>query len=207
MANPKRFNSPLIKQLAQALIKGQGTPMEQAVLSPRTSINFGKNLAELKGQDEARNIASNFWKNVDVETKNGISGLTGTENYDASTIEALQQAMQPKMDEITNLQDISNGVSLQQLGKLGLNTAKRHPFKTAGLIGLGAGNIGGLMDNNKFGGQLGGLALGGIGSYLAGVSPYTAAMMTMGGGELGALFDKLRAKREQQNQQPYYGGR
>lgn len=93
------------------------------------------------------------------------------------------------------------------LGALALGAAKEHPFKTAGLVGLGAGNIGGLMDNNKFGGQLGGLALGGLGSYLMGASPYTAAMMTMGGGELGALFDKLRAKKEQPNQQPYYGGR
>lgn len=93
------------------------------------------------------------------------------------------------------------------LGSLALSAAKAHPFKTAGLVGLGASNIGGLMDNNKFGGQLGGLALGGLGSYLSGASPYTAAMLTMGGGALGSLFDKLRAKKEQEQTQPYYGGR
>lgn len=98
------------------------------------------------------------------------------------------------------------GIGLGQAGSIALGAAKEHPFKTAGLIGLGAGNIGGLTDNNKFGGQLGGLALGGLGAAtLASGNPYLQAMMTMGGGELGALFDKLRAKKEQE--QAYYGGR
>ena len=97
----------------------------------------------------------------------------------------------------------AEGVSLGELGKLGMGAAKAHPFKTAGLVGLGAGNIGGLTDNDKFGGQLGGLALGGLGSYLMGANPYTALAMTLGGGELGSLFDKLRAKKEQPQ---YYGG-
>lgn len=93
------------------------------------------------------------------------------------------------------------GVSAGQLGSLALGATKAHPFKAAGLLGLGAGNVGGLMDNNKFGGQLGGLALGGLGSYLMGTNPYTAAMLTMGGGELGALFDKLRARKEMEEDQ------
>jgi hypothetical protein len=95
------------------------------------------------------------------------------------------------------------------IGALALGAAKAHPFKTAGLIGLGAGNIGGLMDNNKFGGQLGGLALGGLGAAtLASGNPYLQAMLTMGGGQLGALFDKLRARKEQEQAQvPQYGGR
>lgn len=74
--------------------------------------------------------------------------------------------------------------------------------KAAG-AGLALGNLGGLVDNDKFGGQLGGLALGGLGSYMGGFSPGAAALLTMGGGELGALFDKLRAKREGQREYPY----
>ena len=94
------------------------------------------------------------------------------------------------------------GINAGQLGSLALGAAKAHPFKTAGLVGLGAGNIGGLTDNDKFGGQLAGLGLGGLGAYaLASGNPYMAAMMTMGGGELGALFDKLRAKKEQEQAQ------
>ena len=106
----------------------------------------------------------------------------------------------------TEQQDISDGVSLPQVARLGIGAASEHPFKTAGLIGLGGMNLGGLTDNNKFGGQIGGLALGGIGSYLAddALGPYGKMMLTMGGGALGSLFDKLRAKKEQQK---YYGGR
>lgn len=96
------------------------------------------------------------------------------------------------------------GVNAGQLGSLALGAAKAHPFKTAGLVGLGASNIGGLTDNDKFGGQLGGLALGGLGSYLMEANPYTAAMMTMGGGALGSLFDKLRAQKEQEQQAQFY---
>lgn len=86
-----------------------------------------------------------------------------------------------------------------------LTTAKTNPLKTAGAVGLGLGNLGGLTDNDKFGGQLGGLALGGLGSAAMGLNPYAAAMLTLGGGELGSLFDKLRAKNEQPQQ--YYGDR
>ena len=96
------------------------------------------------------------------------------------------------------------GGNFGDLGALALGAAKNHPFKTIGLMGLGAGNVGGLMDNNKFGGQLAGLGLGGLGALsLASGNPYMAAMLTMGGGELGALFDKLRARKELEEQQGY----
>lgn len=97
--------------------------------------------------------------------------------------------------------DLEN-VKLGDWAKLAGTAAIKHPFKTAGLVGLGAGNIGGLMDNDKFGGQLGGLALGGLGaSMLAKSNPYLAAMLTLGGGTLGSLFDKLRAQKEQEQAQ------
>lgn len=93
------------------------------------------------------------------------------------------------------------GVTAGQLGKLALGAAHEHPIKTMGLAGLGLGNVAGLADNDKLGGQLGGLALGGLGAHYLAKNPYAAAMMTMGGGQLGALFDKLRAKREGQRKQ------
>lgn len=180
MASPKKFTGSLITNLAKSLIAGQGDP--RIVAAKNAGIN--PILAE-QGDDT---IFAGYDWDEKVPTQ---AQMLAVEN-DASNI--------------ANLQDISNGVSMSQLAKLAAQSARLHPFKTAGLVGLGAGNIGGLMDNNKFGGQLGGLALGGLGSYLAGANPYTAAMLTMGGGELGALFDKLRAKREQP-QQPLYGGR
>lgn len=93
------------------------------------------------------------------------------------------------------------GINAGQMGSLALGAAKAHPFKTAGLLASGLGNVGGLTDNDKFGAQLGGLALGGLGSYMLGLDPYAAAMMTMGGGNLGSLFDKLRAKKEAEQAQ------
>lgn len=89
-----------------------------------------------------------------------------------------------------------------QLGSLALNAAKAHPFRAAGL-GMGLmSNIGGLTDNSYYGGQLGGLALGGLGAAtLASGNPYAQAMLTLGGGSLGSLFDKLRAKKEQESEQ------
>ena len=105
---------------------------------------------------------------------------------------------------IMGAMNTQGGVNASQLGSLALGAAKAHPFKTAGLLGLGAGNIGGLMDNDKFGGQLAGLGLGGLGAAtLASGNPYLAAMLTMGGGTLGSLFDKLRARKEQEQQQGY----
>lgn len=73
-------------------------------------------------------------------------------------------------------------------------------------LGYGTGiatNFAGLTDNDKFGGQLMGAGLGGALSYF-GHTPGgigTVPMMLIGG-SIGSLFDKLRAKREQNNQ--YY---
>lgn len=97
--------------------------------------------------------------------------------------------------------DATSAPNIKDYAGLAFRAAKQHPFKTMGATALGMGNIGGLLDNNKLGGQLGGLALGGLAGANLGVNPYTAMMLTMGGGELGALFDKLRAKKEQEQQE------
>lgn len=90
-------------------------------------------------------------------------------------------------------------------GRLLWENIKAHPFKSAG-IGLGtATNVAGLFDNDKIGGQLVG---GGLGA-LAGVKllpmlmggPATipnVALAALGGGTLGSLFDKLRAKKDEE---------
>lgn len=83
------------------------------------------------------------------------------------------------------------------------NWIKSHPAQTAGYGLTGAMNIGGLFDNDKVLGQLGGAA-GGYGitqipkvaTFLNshGVNP---AIVSMAGGALGSLFDELRAKKEE----------
>lgn len=125
--------------------------------------------------------------------------------YNNEILIKLAKALQAGAGSEANIVPVE-GVTIPQLGQMAFSAAKNHPFKTAGAIGSAAGNLGGLTDNDKFGGQLGGLALGGLGSYLAGdaLGPYGKLMLTMGGGNLGALFDKLRAKKEQEQQAQSY---
>ena len=88
-------------------------------------------------------------------------------------------------------------------------------LKTAGLAGTGLMNLAGLFDNDKIIGQL----LGGAGGFAAGkllpgvlkANPLTGsglALAVMGGGALGSLFDKLMAKKaeEEAAMQAAYAG-
>lgn len=81
-----------------------------------------------------------------------------------------------------------------------------HPFASAGLGILGATNISGLVDDDKIGGQLVGGGLGLAAPALmtklgmAAPTPIGKLAMVMGGGALGSLFDKLRAKKEAEQQ-------
>lgn len=93
------------------------------------------------------------------------------------------------------------GPTLGETAKLGMGAASAHPLQTgAGALTTGM-NLAGLTDNDKFGGQIGGLALGGLASYGLGLNPGYAYLATTAGGALGSLFDKLRAKREAEAQQ------
>lgn len=82
--------------------------------------------------------------------------------------------------------------------------AKANPG-TATALGLGgAANLAGLLDGNGVGGQLIGAGLGGAASFLApeflDIAPLptqTKIALTLAGGGLGALFDNLRAKKDQ----------
>jgi hypothetical protein len=88
------------------------------------------------------------------------------------------------------------------LGMVG-SAVQAHPWATAGLGAMGLANISGLVDDDKIGGQLVGGLGAGIGSALAGVSPMTSIALGLGGGTLGSLFDKLRAKKEAEQQAMY----
>lgn len=85
---------------------------------------------------------------------------------------------------------------------------KAHPWKSAGLGLLGAGNIAGLVDNEYVGGQLLGGGLGTAGAMLVPKLLGTAALSTpataaigMGAGTVGALFDALRANADKKRQE------
>lgn len=88
------------------------------------------------------------------------------------------------------------------------NAIRSHPFKTAGIVGGGIANIAGLTDNDKVGGQIAGLAGGAfLPLVLGAASPSTYILGSLAGGTLGSLFDKLRARQEQDyNQNAYIQG-
>ena len=90
---------------------------------------------------------------------------------------------------------------LKTMGGSLWNNIKAHPGKAAGTGLNAAGNIAGLVDNDKLLGQVLGTAGGALlGSKLLGFGPLGIANMAMGGGNLGALFDALRSKKEQEEQ-------
>ena len=119
-----------------------------------------------------------------------------------------QQAANSAAHTVTNPATAkTSATQLMPLGdafkKLG-GFAKAHPWQTAG-TGLNAiGNVSGLFDNDKLLGQVGGTALGALAPKLlnmAGIAapgPLGVANLAMLGGNLGALFDTLRAKKEQE---------
>lgn len=102
--------------------------------------------------------------------------------------------------------DIAQGVTLGQLGNMAGGAIRAHPIKSLALGGSIAGNLGGLTDDKKFGGQLGGAALAGIAGNALGFNPAISALV---GGNIGTLFDKLRAQKEaeQAQMQQYAQGR
>ena len=88
-------------------------------------------------------------------------------------------------------------------GRLLVENMKAHPFKTAGGALLGGANLAGLFDNDKIIGQAAGLGAGGLAAkYLLpklGVGGIAnGALAVMGGGALGSLFDKLMAKKAEE---------
>lgn len=88
-----------------------------------------------------------------------------------------------------------------------LDYIRANPGMSAALGIGGAANLAGLFDNDKIGGQLGGLAGAGALAHFAAPSlgipaldPQTQIAIALAGGGLGALFDNMRAKKEQQAQ-------
>lgn len=141
--------------------------------------------------------------------------LLPEEQWTPETIKKLQETMKagaanplsftPNRKNVYTLADgstkeVTTRPIQDTLGVLGQNI-KAHPWQFAG-TGLNAvGNIAGLVDNDNFLGQL----LGTVGGALAGklgfkFGPLGVANMAMGAGNLGALFDVLRSKKEQEEQ-------
>ena len=198
ISNPKKFTNSGVMKLAKWLKSNNASPIKQAM-----SKTFGPDVKFKDGSQEISNMDkyfnNKFKKGVQVNWEDPSEYLN--ENAAKAYSDAYKRAM--------DTQNLDNGVTLGQLGKLGLGAASAHPFLAgAGALTTGI-NLAGLTDNDKFGGQLGGAALGGLASWGFGLKPGYAYLATTAGGALGSLFDKLREKREleaalaQQYQQVY----
>ena len=97
----------------------------------------------------------------------------------------------------------ATGNSLKNTLGMAKSAIKANPWQTAGLGAMGIANVAGLTDNDKVGGQLVGSLAGGVIPAVMGANPMTAIALGLGGGTLGSLFDKLRAKKETEQQGMY----
>ena len=141
--------------------------------------------------------------NWDRVRKKGLEGV-GEEGVEDALKKMFAEQQAFGANPLKTKVDLGNGVTgnalKNTLGAVGANV-KAHPYLSAGIGALGAANIAGLVDDNKIGGQLVGGLAGGIIPAMLGVSPMTSIALGLGGGTLGSLFDKLRAKKEAEQQQ------
>ena len=149
------------------------------------------------------NWIKNFLYNQDVLDRQ-TKGMSATDK--AAAMQVFDAASKDPLS-FGKLNVAGNAVDNSGIGtsaKLAFNKMKAHPFKTAGLGLLGAGNVAGLFDNNKIGGQLVGTGVGAAIPFLANKFMGTKFGLpgklgfAMGGGFMGSLFDKLMAAKEQE---------
>lgn len=127
----------------------------------------------------------------------GVTDVAGMNDYYSGNGLGIQDATLPE-----HVWDKANRGTSQGALKA---WAGEHPMQIAGYGLGGAMNLAGLTDNDKYGGQILGAGLGaGLSSQGLGIAPWGAVPMAMAGGAIGSLFDRLRAKREQEAQYPQY---
>lgn len=143
--------------------------------------------------------------NWDRVRKKGLKGV-GEEGVEDALKKMFAEQQAFGASPFSTKVDLGNGVTgnalKNTLGAVGANI-QAHPYLSAGMGALGAANIAGLVDDNKIGGQIVGGLAGGVLPAVMGASPMTAIGLGLGGGMLGSLFDKLRAKKEAEQQSMY----
>lgn len=151
-----------------------------------------------------------FWKNLTTEDPSSL-GFTGDlseqltktlpKEFINRFVDAAEGAPKPYIDTLNNNAPIGDlGVALKTAGQL----AKSNRAATAGMGVLTALNLAGLFDNKQVGGQLIGSAAGAaipallMKGGLMKSNPVLGLAISQGGGALGSLFDKLRAKKAEE---------
>ena len=179
--------------------------------------NLYSQLAQGAGDEWTLTKLDKYVPNAKASAEN-IASILNNPNMSNATKQAARGGLEGLTAKLTGVEDtfaanplktkvdLGNGVtgnSLKHtLGMVGQNI-KAHPLQAAGLGALGVANIAGLTDDDKIGGQLVGTLGGGALAHFLPVSPVAKLAIGMGGGTLGSLFDKLRAKKELEQQDMY----
>ena len=121
---------------------------------------------------------------------------------DAATAALRQQVLDnPLKTKLPIAEGVDGTVNpLATGGSMIWNNIKNHPWQTAGTAVNAAGNLAGLFDNDQFLGQALATVGGGLVGNSLGLGPLGIANSAMIGGNLGMLFDKLQAKKKEQEQ-------
>ena len=183
---------------------GGKTPESAGVLEKLGHKLYGTDFAKAKAMADAERLVKGGMSEADAFAK--VSDL-----YSSA-------AKSPFSTEKISLGDISvkgadgkmasEAVSASPFGTTigtGLKGIAAHPGAAIGTaLNTGMG-LAGVFDNDKFGGQLIGTAAGAVIPALMGMklNPLVAYNVAMGAGNIGALFDTLRAKKAQEQANPY----
>lgn len=151
-----------------------------------------------------------------ANTKKKTTGTKSTKKTSGAKTKSAPRAPKTTVHTGNATAQAVEGVQLADLFKQLGGWAKSHPKSAIGTGLNAAGNVSGLVDNDKWLGQAAGLALGAFAPGILGkvlgkqvlLSPLMRANLAMGGGNLGALFDSLRAKQEEEQEMARrYGGK
>lgn len=151
-----------------------------------------------------------------ANTKNKTTGAKSTKKTSGAKTKSTSGAPKTTVHTGNATAQAVESIQLADLFKQLGGWVKTHPKSAIGTGLNAAGNVAGLVDNDKLLGQAAGLAIGAFAPGILGkalgkkilLSPLMRANIAMGGGQLGALFDSLRAKQEEEQEMARrYGGK
>lgn len=159
--------------------------------------NLAQKYAELLAGTE---IGNEYLKNVAAGYATKIDSTKAKQEVEAAIRQQILD--NPFKNATPIIEGVTDTMSpLKITGNMLWNNVKAHPWKTGLTAVNAAGNVGGLVDNDKLLGQIIGTAGGALlASKGLDLGPLSTANVAMLGGNLGMLFDKLRSKKEQKEQ-------
>lgn len=184
MAQPKLTKEEIAKRLAdvKAAMGAEGSPLVGDIPA------------------DAGGIRTLFSKLYDTDpSKAAIGGMFANDVNRPGIDDFIAKQAKFKSDPLN-----SQTGALRNTLNLAKSNISAHPYASFGTALNASGNIAGLLDNDKVLGQGIGAVIGGLGGKMFNLGPLGMANAAMVGGNLGALFDNLRAKKEREQAYAQY---